>query len=82
LAPDDIDEVIGTLVLDYEATWVFEGTLIALPPDPPDFSSDIRARYTVDDGTGIFDGARGHGWMFVTGGVFLAGVINGSFNVK
>lgn len=71
--PDD--GVIGTLVLGYEATWVFEGSLAG---DPPDFVADIHGRYTVDHGTGIFADARGHGRLLASGGIFLTGVINGS----
>ena len=68
----------GDLELAYEATWVFEGSLVG---NPPPFVADIRVRYTIVGGTDAFEGATGHGRFYVTGGVYLEGVVTGSLHV-
>jgi hypothetical protein len=68
----------GDLEFAYEATWVFEGSLIG---DPPPFTADIRVRYTIVGGTGDFEGATGSGRFYVTGGVYLEGAITGSLQI-
>lgn len=66
-------------VLEYDGTWVFEGSLAGAPPE---FVADINMRYTIVGGTGVFAEASGNGRLFVTGGIYLTGLINGSLHVS
>ncbi len=43
-----------------------------------DFTANINMRYEIVGGTGVFEGASGHGRNFASGGIYITGHTNGS----
>ena len=72
------------LSIEFGGTWTFDGVMA-----PPIFTSSLNLHYTIVGGTGMFDGASGHGSLSlantvdVPGGVdTMAGTLNGSLHLK
>lgn len=64
---------VGELTLEYTGTWVLEGDVATL-----DFTANVNMRYTIVGGTGVFEGASGHGRNFASGGIYVGGHTYGS----